>query len=331
MPVKRIGFIGYNGVTAIDLFGPIEVFDRAKGCAQGSDVSYEILVLTASGEPFTLEQGIRVTPHGSLRDALPLDTIIVPGGAGSRRSDARQPVIEWLQHNAAHIRRIGSVCIGIYVLAEAGLLDGRRATTHWRCAQDVGKEYPKIRLLADSIYERDGKYYTSAGMTAGIDLSLSLVEEDLGAAAALCVARKMVVYLKRPGGQMQFSEPLQFQTKAIDSFSSLADWILRNLRGDLSVEALAEQSRLGPRQFSRRFKATFGIPPAEYVEKLRLDEARRRLAIGKQSVERTATAVGYASGDAFRRAFERQFGISPSGYRRQFSATTRVSGPESDA
>jgi transcriptional regulator GlxA family with amidase domain len=185
---------------------------------------------------------------------------------------------------------------------------------------DLARRFPKIQVQADALFTRDGAIYTSAGVTAGIDLSLSLVEADLGRKVALGVARDLVVYLKRSGGQMQFSEPLQFQIRASDRFADLADWMLRNLRNDLSIEKLAARIHLSPRQFSRRFKATFGMTPADYVERLRLDDARRRLSSSSPSLESIALSVGYTSADAFRRAFERNFGVAPSDYRRQFPA-----------
>ena len=325
MGVKRIGFIGYDGVTALDLFGPLEVFDTANTRPGFAQRPYELVVLTPTGAPFLLEQGIRVSPHASLTDALPLDTVIVPGGQGARDAERAGAVITWLKENAGAFRRIASVCVGVYILAETGLLDGKRATTHWRFASDVTRRFPKIELHPDAIYLRDGQISTSAGVTTGIDLALAMVEEDLGSEAALSVARDLVVYLKRSGGQMQFSEPLQFQVRATDRFADLADWMLRNLHGDLSVEALAQRARLSPRQFSRRFKATFGTSPGDYVERLRLDEARRRLPGGGQTVESIAVSVGYASDDAFRRAFERHFGVAPSAYRQQFSPRKQAS------
>lgn len=317
MATRRIGFVGYDGVTALDFFGPLEVFDTASGLA-GSKGAYELLVLSARGEQFTTTQGVHVAAQHSFAKAPALDTIIVPGGPGIREPAQCEPIAQWLKDRAQDTRRIASVCIGIYALAQAGLLHNRRATTHWMFAADVAHCFPDIVLQPDSIFVRDGCLYSSAGVTAGIDLSLSLVEEDLGGATALAVARLLVVYMKRMGGQLQYSEPLQFQTRAAGRFEELATWILRNLRGDLSLDALADHVRLSPRQFSRRFKSTFGTPPGEYVERLRLDQARQRLLSSTQSIDTIAQSVGYESGDAFRRAFERGFGSTPSNYRRQF-------------
>src|SRR5271170_3844315 len=198
--VKRIGFVGYDGVTALDLFGPLEVFDTANQHAREALRPYELLVLSPSGAPFTLDQGIVVSAHAALSDALPLDTVIVPGGSGARDTEKTGAAVTWLKANADRIRRVASVCIGIYLLGEAGLLDGRRATTHWRFATDVARRFPNIRIQPDAIYIRDGRFSTSAGVTAGIDLALAMVEEDLGSDIALAVARDLVVYLKRSGG-----------------------------------------------------------------------------------------------------------------------------------
>lgn len=317
MPVKRIGFVAYEDMTALDLAGPLEVFHTANGCAAGERV-YDFVVLTATGDAVAAESGLKIQAHASLARAPHLDTIFVPGGKGLRDPAICAPISAWLLSRARTTRRLASVCTGIYAFGATGLLDGRRATTHWRFAADVAERFPDIRIDTDAIFLRDGAFYSSAGVTAGIDLALALVEEDYGSQLAMAVARDLVVYLKRTGGQMQFSEPLQFQTRSGDRFADLAAWIVRNLRKDLSVEALASRTGLGARHFSRRFKSTFGLAPAGYVEKLRLDEARRRLPSRRQTVESVAWSVGYASADAFRRAFERQFGIAPSVYRKRF-------------
>ncbi|HWW79229.1 MAG TPA: GlxA family transcriptional regulator [Steroidobacteraceae bacterium] len=322
MVVKRIGFVGFDRLTALDLFGPMQVFDAANNRSRNGGKAYELLVLSASGRPFTTESGLSIQPHGKLAEAPALDTVIVPGGCGLRERSIGAPVVQWLRERAPTVRRMASVCTGIYALAGSGLLDGRRATTHWRFAPDVALRFPKIRLEPDAIFLRDSRFFTAAGVTTGIDLSLFFVEEDLGESVALAVARDLVVYLKRPGGQMQFSEPLRFQMRSTDRFADLAAWIVRHLEDDLSVGVLADRVRLGRRHFSRRFKATFGLGPAEYVEKLRLDEARRRLPRHNQTVESIGLSVGYASATVFGRAFERRFGIAPSTYREQFGRGT---------
>jgi transcriptional regulator GlxA family with amidase domain len=311
---RRIDIIGYEGIAILDLAAPIEAFETAN--AFHGSKAYALTVVSPDGKPFRSEGNVAISAAGSFRDSPAFDTLIVPGGAGLREPRIGAPVVTFLKQRVHNTRRIVSICTGLEALAQAGLMDGRRATTHWRFAPAMARKFPQILLDANAIYLRDGKFYSSGGLTAGIDLSLALIAEDLGEKTALAVARELVVHLKRTGGQTQFSEPLQFQTKAGDDFSDLAAWILRNLRNDLSVESLAKKMNLGARHFSRRFNAAFGTPPATYVEQLRLDEARRRLPARNQTVTGVAFSVGYASADAFCRAFERRFGVSPSVYRK---------------
>lgn len=320
MAPRRIGFVGYNDITALDLVGPMEAFDSANAHCERGAPAYSFVVLSHKGRPFVSEAGLKIAADASFSDAPPLDTIIVPGGRGLRLSADVAPIAKWLKSRSRRVRRLASVCTGIYALGEAGLMDGRRATTHWHYAADVARRFPAIRLEPDAIYIRDGHIYTSAGVTAGIDLALSFIEEDLGGRIALAAARELVVYLKRTGGQMQFSEPLQFQARATDRFADLAAWLVSNLKKDLSVEVMAARAGLGARHFSRRFKSTFGVAPADYVEALRLDESRKRLGAPNQTVDSVAASVGYASADAYRRAFERRFGVAPSLYRKKFAA-----------
>lgn len=242
----------------------------------------------------------------------------------------RDPLINrkiaaWLTEKAKQTRRIASVCTGLYGLAATGLLDGRRVTTHWRFTADVARRFPKLRMEANALFVKDGKFYSSAGVTAGIDLALALIEEDFGSKAALAVARELVVYLKRSGGQEQFSEPLQFQTHASDRFADLVTWIANNPNKKMPVNALAHRASLSPRHFYRRFKKQFGSSPAVFVETLRLNEARRRLALAEASVENVAESVGFNGPDSFRRAFVRRFRITPSTFRRNFSAPNEPS------
>lgn len=313
---KCIAFVGYDNVTALDLFGPLEVFATANAVL--GTAFYAPMIVSASGGIFHGEAGVGVASGAAFRDAPAFDTILVPGGAGLRDPKIGNPVVAFLKARVRSTRRIVSVCTGLEALAQAGFMDGRRATTHWRFAAAIAKKFPQIELDIDAIYVRDGKFYTSAGITAGIDLSLALGGEDLGEKLALKIARELVVYLKRAGGQGQFSEPLQFQTRAGDGFADLAQWMLRNLDKDLSAPILAARVHLGVRHFSRRFKQSFGLTPADYVERLKLDEARKRLTMKKHNIKPVAASVGYASADAFGRAFERRFGIRPSQYEKQF-------------
>jgi transcriptional regulator GlxA family with amidase domain len=317
----RIGMLGFENITALDLTGATEAFACARvDRGDGLRPAYEIVVVGMTRKPFRAESGVVFKPHLSLDDEPDLDTLIIPGGCGVRDARVNRRIAKWVRVHAPRFRRIASVCTGIYALAASGLLDGRKVTTHWRFAPDVAARFPQLELNANALFLRDGNFYTSAGVTAGIDLALAMIEEDLGVAAALDVARELVVYLKRSGGQEQYSEPLQFQVESADRLGELAPWIRSHLRSDLSVEALAGRVGLCPRQFTRRFTREFRRTPAAYVEDLRLAEAQKRLSARGMTIEGIGSSVGFRSADAFRRAFERRFGISPTSYRRQFSA-----------
>jgi transcriptional regulator GlxA family with amidase domain len=320
MTPKRIGILGYDQATALDIVGPADVFATAAGLGSPApaDIPYEVVLIEASGRPFTSDSGLVFKPARSFRNAPALDTLIIPGGAGLREPATNARISAWVASQAHRIRRVVSVCTGIYGLAPTGLLDGRRVTTHWKFAADVARKFPRLNVVADAIFIKDGPFYTAAGVTSGIDLSLALVQEDLGPQAALAVAHLLVVYMKRAGGQEQFSEPLRFQTRSSDRFSDVASWIAGHLHEDLSVDTLASRAGVCPRHFSRRFKRDFGSTPGEFVETLRLGEARRLLSTQGASVDSVAGSVGFGSADSFRRAFERRFGITPSGYRGRF-------------
>jgi transcriptional regulator GlxA family with amidase domain len=330
--IKRIGVLGFNGVNAVDVVGPIEVFasaGRADFTRRESKGLYQTYVIGLTDEPFTAESGLRFLPDCRLADAPALDTLIVPGGWGLRDPATSAAVSAWLRIRAPRTRRVASVCTGIYGLAPTGLLDGRRVTTHWRFAQDVAKRFPQLTVDANALFIRDGRYYTSGGITAGIDLALALVEDDLGPHVALTVARELVVYLKRSGGQEQYSEPLRFQVQSADRFSDLIAWVCAHLERDLSVAVLAERARLSPRHFSRRFAETFGCTPAQFVDNVRLSEARERLTAPGRTVDSVAASVGFGSADVFRRRFRRRFGVAPKNYRERFLTASSRESPRS--
>ena len=326
MTRRRIGFLGFDGVQALDLVGPADAFssDAFGGSAEPNgamaESPYEIVVVGLQGKRFTSSAGITMHADAVVPTTVRLDTLIIPGGAGLRRPGVAELAAKWIGSRAPHIRRVASVCTGIYGLAPTGLLDGRRVTTHWNAVRDIKRRFPKLRVDPDALFLKDGRFYTSAGITAGIDLSLALIEEDFGPSVALSVARELVVYLKRPGGQAQYSEPLQFQTQSADRMADIASWIVANLHKDLGVEVLATRARLCPRQFTRRFKRAFGTTPAAFIESARIDEARRRLAGYHGTLDRVASSVGFRSDDVFRRTFERRLGITPSAYRTRFGA-----------
>lgn len=316
---RHIGLLGFDGVAAIDLVGVLDAFYIAGGNDwRVPSERYTTTVIGLTVEPFRSESGLLFVPHTTLDDAPPFDTIVVPGGPGLREEKTNAIAAGWLRARA-EFRRIVTVCTGLYGVAASGLLDGRRATTHWEHAAAAQRRFPNVQIEPDAIFVRDGKFYSSAGMTAGIDLALALIEEDHGPALALSTARQLVVYMKRSGGQLQYSEPLRFQAGAGDRLNDLVAKIVGSLAGDWSVEAMAAQTGLSSRQFARRFQTAFGLTPALYIERLRLDEARLRLASGHEKISGIALSVGFNSDDAFRRAFERRFGVSPSAYRGRFT------------
>ncbi len=321
MAPLRVGFLGYENANALDLVGPAEAFasalrDNGKGKLERC---YEVRIVGLTRRPFATESGIVFQPTSTIYSARKFDTLIIPGGHGLRELETNRKVAKWIGERAKETRRLASVCTGIYGLAATGLLDGRRVTTHWRWSTDAARKFPKVRMQPNALFVKDGKFYSSAGVTAGIDLALALIEEDFGSKTALAVAREMVVYLKRSGGQEQYSEPLQFQTNASDRFAELVAWMTNNPTEEMSVESLAHRASLSPRQFFRRFKEHFGSSPATFVETLRLNEARRRLSAGEASIENVAESVGFNGPDSFTRAFARRFRVTPSKFRRNFA------------
>lgn len=322
---RRIGIILFDGITALDLVGPADAFGSAQqGPASAPQPAYEVVVVGVSSRACVAESGVKLTPDCTLEQAPPLDTLVVPGGSGLREPEINRKVASFVKRRAARVRRVAAVCTGIYGIAPTGLLDGRRVTTHWAFVERVAERFPKLQLAPDQLFIKDGKFYTAAGVTSGIDLSLALIEEDWGPARALAVARELVVYVKRQGGQEQFSEPLRFQVAARDRLRDLADYVTSNLAGDLSVPALAKRCGLSPRQLTRLCTSELGQAPATLVQKLRLDDARQRLLEPGATVETVAGASGFASADVFRRGFEQRFGLNPSSYRERFLG--RISG-----
>jgi transcriptional regulator GlxA family with amidase domain len=316
---RDVAFLVFDGVAALDVVGPADAFAAANELrvAKGKLGPYRVLTLGVGKRRCVTESGLSFEAHAELEALTGCDTLVVPGGAGLRERRVNERVVDAVS-SAAKVRRIASVCTGIYGLAPTGLLDGRRVTTHWRFADDVKERFPRLRVEADAIYVRDGRFATSAGVTAGIDLALALIQEDCGPELALAVARELVVYLRRSGGQSQYSTPLKLQTASSDPIHEVAAFIVENLDGDLSLEQLAARAHLSPRQFSRRFTEVLGLAPATFVSERRLDEAKRLLGEERASVEAVASATGFRSADVFRRAFERRFGVGPRDYRERF-------------
>ncbi|WP_049622629.1 GlxA family transcriptional regulator [Frateuria defendens] len=315
--MKRIGLLAYQDMQSLDLIGPLDVFGTVNS-STASEPPYQLHIVGLDADPVRAENGLIVTPTCTLYDAPPFDTMLIPGGVGSRLFNADARLLAWLRDRAATTRRVVSVCTGIYILAATGLLDGRRVTTHWRYAADVARRYSALNIQPDHLFVRDGCFATSGGLTAGMDLALALVEEDLGAATALSAARDLVMYMKRPGNQAQFSAPLVAQSQGTGRMAGLLEWLLDHLAETLTVERMAERVAMSPRNFRRVFAATFDTTPARFVERLRLEQACLRLTAKHASIECIAGAVGFNSVDAFRRAFRNRYDATPGEYRQRF-------------
>jgi transcriptional regulator GlxA family with amidase domain len=314
----RVAILAFPRVQLLDVVGPADVFSEAAR-QLGSPRAYQVQVLATQAGSLRGSSGLRlVADAAAVRYRGRIDTLLVAGSPDMDAVVRDAALRDWLQRQARVVRRIGSVCSGAFVLAAAGLLSGRRVTTHWNAADRLAAEYPDAQVSADSIYVKDGNLYTSAGVTAGMDLALSMVEEDHGRELALRVARELVMFLKRPGGQSQFSAHLAAQTAEKTEIRKLQEFVLANLRADLSVPALAKQARMSERNFARVFKEESRMTPAEFVEKARLDAAMAILQKENVPLKKLAAIVGYANEDGFRRAFTRRMGVNPGEYRKRF-------------
>jgi transcriptional regulator GlxA family with amidase domain len=307
---RKIGIVIFPDFQILDATGPIAALEIAGRIAPGS---YALEVLAAGGGEVASSSGVRII--ACPLDEAAYDTLLVAGGNGTRRLADLAPTIDWLQRRAAGVRRTASVCSGAYLLAEAGLLDGRRATTHWSRSDDFSRRFPKVRLEPDRIFVRQDNVWTSAGITAGIDLALALIEDDLGGEIARRTAQQLVVHQRRPGGQSQFSALLDMGG-AHGRFSALMDWMRERLAEPLGVERLADQAAMSQRHFARAFTAETGVTPAKAVERLRLEAARVRVEAGYEPIDRVAEAAGFGDPERMRRAFLRAFGQPPQALRR---------------
>ncbi|MFD4555093.1 GlxA family transcriptional regulator [Streptomyces sp. NPDC058469] len=311
--MRTVLVVLFDDVQSLDVTGPVEVFAGAETQARGA---YRIRTASLDGGPVRTSSGLTVVPDSTLADAPVPHTLIVPGGPGTRGPDPR--VTGWLRVHGPRAERLVSVCTGAILLAEAGLLDGRRVTTHWAYCDKLARDHPAVTVDPDPIYVRDGPVSTSAGVTSGIDLALALVEEDLGRDAALTIARHLVVFLRRPGNQAQFSAQLAAQTAQREPLREVQQWITEHPDDDLSVETLAARARLSPRHFARAFQAETGMTPGRYVDRVRLEHARRLLEDTGDGVEEISRASGYGTPEAMRRAFLKALGAAPAEYRRRF-------------
>ncbi|MBM7075469.1 GlxA family transcriptional regulator [Micromonospora humida] len=305
----------FDGVQPIDVAGPVDVFTSATRFVGDADSPpYVIRTASLDGGAVRAAGGLCLVPDGDLGGVEDPDLLVVPGGPGVGDVDDR--LVAWLAERAPGIPRVVSVCTGAYLLAKAGLLDGRRATTHWEACGYLSEMFPRVAFDPDAIFVRDGTISTSAGATAGVDLAMALVEEDFGRAVALGIARLLVCYLRRPGNQAQLSVQLSTQIARTDPLREVQYWAAANLAADLSVPAMAERAGLSPRQFARAFGEQVGMPPGRYVDLIRLEAAQRMLTDTTDGVLGIAHRCGYGSAEAMRRAFLRELDISPTEYRR---------------
>jgi transcriptional regulator GlxA family with amidase domain len=321
-PPRRIAMVAFPSVQLLDVVGPLEVLAAAGQTEQfrGTGPGYAIEIIGPKPGVVRASSGLSIgvdRAYDTVRSEI--DTLIVAGGFGSRAAAKDEQVLAYVRRAAKRARRVCSVCTGAGVLAAAGLLDGRRVTTHWAYAEKLAADYPGIDVDPDSIYVRDGEIWTSAGVTAGMDLALALVEDDGGRELALDVSRSMVFFLKRPGGQSQFSAQLAGQMADRDPLRDLQTWIVEHPERDHSIEALASRVAMSPRHFARVFRDEVGQSPARFVECVRVEAARRRLEESRHSVEEIAADVGFGTSETMRRAFLRQIGVGPSAYRARFS------------
>jgi transcriptional regulator GlxA family with amidase domain len=314
--MRRIVILAFPGVQALDVLGPAEVFATATRLGQPRGYSVEVVAAQAGPLPTS---SIALHPDQTLEDCQGrIDTLIAAGGRGVSAASQDERLVAWLRAAALRSRRVASVCTGAFLLARAGLLDGRRATTHWAWCSKLARRHPGIDVDPDPIFVRDGNVITSAGVTAGMDLALALVEEDLGREIALEAARWLVLFVKRPGGQAQFSAQLAAQIAEREPLRELQAWIPDNLTADLSVPALASRACMSERNFARAFRAETGMTPAAYVESARVESARIALETGGLPVEAVARRSGFGTAETMRRAFRRRLGVSPGSYRERF-------------
>ncbi|MGO8908489.1 MAG: GlxA family transcriptional regulator [Bradyrhizobium sp.] len=317
--VRVIEVLAYPSVQLLDVTGPLQVFASANDLVAeaGGTSPYLLRVVAKGGQDVTASAGLGIATRPLSRISAALDTLIVAGGPGVEAAASDPALVDWVRRRAERARRVASVCTGAFLLAASHVLDGRRAATHWSVCADLARRFPAVHVETDPIFVNDGPVWTSAGVTAGIDLALALVEQDLGRTVALAVARYLVVFLKRPGGQAQFSAALSLQS-AEDKFGALHGWINAHLSDDISLPTLARQAGMSERSFSRHYLEATGLTPARAVERLRVEEARRLLSESGLPVKRISQRCGFGSEETMRRSFLRVLAATPQDYRSRF-------------
>jgi len=322
-PQRHIVIVIYPGILATDVCGPMDAFAMANFYADRG--LYRLSIAAATAEPVKTSIGFRIVPDCALTDLVdPIDTLLIAGGHSYAAAFRDRALTDWLREAAPRARRNGSICSGAFPLAAAGLLDGKRATTHWSTASHFAQEFPSAKLEVDSIFVRDGQTYTSAGVSAGIDLALAMIEEDHGRTFALRIARSLVVFLKRPGGQSQFSAHLQAQFSSVPAIRKAQEWALAHLAEDLSVKTLASHVGMSERNFRRLFVDELRETPREYVARIRLDEARLQIEDTDLPAQTVAKRCGFGAVSSLRRVFVRRLGVTPQWYRTQFQSKSHA-------
>jgi transcriptional regulator GlxA family with amidase domain len=315
---RPVELLAFPQVQILDVTGPLQVFATANDIVGDAVPPYAIHVVSQAGGAVTSSSGMGLLAHRLPPLGSALDTLIVAGGPGIEAAAADEALVDWVRRRGRQARRFASVCTGAVLLATSGLLDGRRAATHWTLCSELARRFPSVQVQPDPIFVQDGPAWTSAGVTAGIDLALALVEEDLGRSVALAVARYLVVFLKRPGGQAQFSAALALQDDG--RFDTLHSWMGAHLSGDLSLAVLADQTGMSTRSFSRHYLEATGQTPARAVESLRVEAARSLLMDSRLPVKRVAQRCGFGSEETMRRSFLRLLAANPQEYRARFGS-----------
>ena len=320
MKLRTVVVLAYPGLQSLDAVGPFEVFAGATRVAEaeGLGAGYRPVLVSAGGGQIRAESGLTLGTEPWSEVEGPFDTLVVPGGRGVDEARGDRRLVEWVHDAAQRSRRVATVCSGTFLAAEAGLLEGRRVTTHWARARQLARQFPGLVVDPDPIYIRDGKHWSSAGVTAGIDLALALVREDLGAAAAQTVARWLVMFLHRPGGQTQFAAPVWVPRAERPTMREVQERIESDPGGDHRLPVLADAAAMSVRHFARVFTEEVGQTPGRYVERVRVEAARRRLEESDDTLPVVAASCGFGSEETLRRAFHRQLGVAPDAYRHRF-------------
>lgn len=320
---RKIEIVAFPGANLLDITGPLQVFASANEAVPSGEPPVYDIALVARDTRIITSSGLPLVPERLPPSAEPVDTLIVSGGGGVHEACNDQALLAWLKARARVARRVASVCTGAYLLGAAGLLEGKRAVTHWADCDRLARQFARTRVEMNAIFIRDGDLWSSAGVTAGIDLALAMVEDDIGHAAATWVARDLVVFLKRPGGQAQFSTVLGFQERD-PAFDALHGWIAGHLDDDLSIAALAYRAGMSERSLIRHYRLKMGMTPARAVEKMRVEAACQLLATTSDPVKRIARRCGFGSEETMRRSFFRQIAVAPHDYRARFSSAMTV-------